>query len=83
VHRIGVAPDSHVKSSGELIWDPESETGSIMLPRYEIPNHSGQLGFFDWLAPDLVLRGLCGVYLTRKACRVFVHPTLDLTQHVE
>jgi hypothetical protein len=50
-----------------------------VLPRYEIPNHSRQLGFADWMDPNVVLRVVGGMHLTHKEYRVFVHPALDLT----
>jgi hypothetical protein len=34
-------------------------------------------------APDSVLRVVGSVGLTHRACRVFVHPALDLAQCVE
>jgi hypothetical protein len=33
-----------------------------MLPRYEMPNHSEKLGFFNSLAPDSVLRVVGSMY---------------------
>jgi hypothetical protein len=49
---------------------------TVVLPMYKIPNHSGQSGFSDWLVLDLVFRVVGDVHLTRRACGVFVHPTL-------